>query len=742
MSRRRGEFEHRTSIFEGAFRAWSHLGGLEPDDLESLGPEQLDPLGYLIENDPRLAELERDQKKSKSNNGDANAIATNVAGIGENKDGSADIAAFDENRRLYPYEPLPRSGLAHPFVQAVLSPWLGPDAEQDAIQLGLTTLRTWWQHRRKGESGSAIVALGTQKMRGIVNGYTRHFFNLAFCLVMKDGEPPPRTLMSKMKEVEKVNKKKVKKRVREEETGKLTALALNAGLDHGIDPSPQVQHAACVMPSVSTNIDVLKPVIDMSGQCIPGKLDLPGLVQQISHANQLVHRGNITPLSTLSNVSSSVGGNATNGPQVVALQPLSSSFVNANVKPQNIGNPNTFPVVFLSESGDVLILMTIDGVTSGHCIKIVETVLKGCDGNKSPISGLLDCCADQMFKLMLIKIDTTLNAKRISYEATRNLSMVGYTAKPVELNFLEFSASAIQKQFKVDAQMMCTAFEVVGSADPITFFDWQRLCICSPLGVEKDICPRHMQMNGNVLQCFQKRKDQIASFMNNCMESNNEGNTDSAGVDASSNMNSNEPQQPTKPGNGSSTGGGLSFLRRNSRLRQSATSEAGFGRAMSGLSALSIDWENMEDFDVNIDHSSHINNANLSEPIVKKGSSCCGGGGSGNDGTKASGGDEENNTGESAGTNTGAGISNGCAMLRGENCDCGPTCACVGCPIHDKSNLAGENVLRSFPKRPSILRKSNNPAESSSCCGGGSGSSGNDGAATTNQVSPQVSFKT
>jgi hypothetical protein len=40
----------------------------------------------------------------------------------------------------------------------------------------------------------------------------------------------------------------------------------------------------------------------------------------------------------------------------------------------------------------------------------------------------------------------------------------------------------------------------------------------------------------------------------------------------------------------------------------SVSSEATFGRAMSGLSALSIDWENLEDFDVNVDHSAHINN--------------------------------------------------------------------------------------------------------------------------------------
>lgn len=36
-------------------------------------------------------------------------------------------------------------------------------------------------------------------------------------------------------------------------------------------------------------------------------------------------------------------------------------------------------------------------------------------------------------------------------------------------------------------------------------------------------------------------------------------------------------------------------------------SEVSYGRAMSGLSALSIDWENMDDFDIDVDHSAHIN---------------------------------------------------------------------------------------------------------------------------------------
>ena len=64
MSRRRGEFEHRTSIFEGAFRAWSHLGGLEPEDLESKQVADLDPLTNPITTDPRLNDKKNDDLNS------------------------------------------------------------------------------------------------------------------------------------------------------------------------------------------------------------------------------------------------------------------------------------------------------------------------------------------------------------------------------------------------------------------------------------------------------------------------------------------------------------------------------------------------------------------------------------------------------------------------------------------------------------------------------------------------------
>ena len=46
---------------------------------------------------------------------------------------------------------------------------------------------------------------------------------------------------------------------------------------------------------------------------------------------------------------------------------------------------------------------------------------------------------------------------------------------------------------------------------------------------------------------------------------------------------------------------------RSSLRGMSITSETTFGRAMSGLSALSIDWENLDDFDLDVDHSAHIN---------------------------------------------------------------------------------------------------------------------------------------
>jgi hypothetical protein len=51
------------------------------------------------------------------------------------------------------------------------------------------------------------------------------------------------------------------------------------------------------------------------------------------------------------------------------------------------------------------------------------------------------------------------------------------------------------------------------------------------------------------------------------------------------------------------------------RRRFSHASETTLGRALSGLSALSIDWENMDDFDIDVDHSAHVNNDLSALPV-------------------------------------------------------------------------------------------------------------------------------
>ncbi len=413
MSRRRGEFEHRTSIFEGAFRAWSHLGGLDPLDLETKPAAELDPLTTPIDNDPR--------RSKTAKNG----------------------------RREYPYEPLPRAGLAHPFVQAILSPWLGPDADNEAIQLGLTTLRTWWQHRRKGESGSAIAALGTEKMKGVVEGYTRHFFTLAHCLVMSDKEQPPRTLYTRMKELDKSRGK----------TGKSTESgmenhAANSSLLAGqlnVSPLERLHNAQQLSLDSNTYHDPSMPIINMKGKCIPGKVDMPNVVEQVSRAStQLAYHGGI-----------------------------SNGF--------HMGDPNTVPVVFVSSNGDIQIAMSIDGITCAHCVKIVETVLKGCNGNKSPIDGLIDAAADEALSSIIIKIDKASNAKRIASEATRNLAMVGYTAKVKEMGIVGKGAD---KKSIMDLGALSTAFDVVAATASEDVFDWTLPCTCPDNGVVREDCAR------------------------------------------------------------------------------------------------------------------------------------------------------------------------------------------------------------------------------------------------------------
>jgi copper chaperone CopZ len=622
-----------------------------PEELESKSVSELDPLNFPIEHDARLANTKKETKNKPP-----------------------------EGSKLYPYEPLPRSGLGHPYVQAILNPWLGPEADQDAIQLGLTTLRTWWQHRRKGESGTAAAALSTEKMKGVVEGYTRHFFNLAYCLVLNDKEQPPRTLNTKMKELEKARSKNNKKRARDEESSNLASLVYNTGIEY---PAPEMEsnltplerlHAAqrrqlAESGGVRTGVmgvdDITSvPLVDMKGKCVPGKLNLPAIVDSVNHrATQLAHRGGIVPNSVRS---------AAN----------------------EYGDPNTTPVVFVSYNGDIQIAMAVDGITCAHCVKIVETVLKGCSGNKSPIDGLLDAAADRVLCQVIIKIDKSSNAKRIAFEAARNLSMVGYTAKAKEMSIVNADSGG-DKKATMDLGALSTAFEVVATTDPQDVFDWNTPCSCPDNGILRDDCERHSQMNTRIFDAFNVREQQVKDYMAGCGKKY--GMPCTCGPDCRC-TNCEEhcrpkPQQqdiqplPIYPGPseqqmvppiameglfGSITANTdpehivarprHSMASRNPSIlsfggvlkRMSLASEANFGRAMSGLSALSIDWENMEDFDVNVDHSAHITY---------------------DKGTASKGVPPEDTDG----------IASHCNMMKGETCNCGPDCICEGCPIHDAS---------------------------------------------------------
>lgn len=449
MSRRRGEFEHRTSIFEGAYRAWSHLGGLDPQDLETKPPDELDPLANPIapEDDPR------------------------VSGDGTNN-----------GRREYPYEPLPRSGLSHPFVQSILSPWLGSDADQEAISLGLTTLRTWWQHRRKGESGSAVAALNTDKMIRVVDDYTRHFFSLAHCFVITDKEQPPRSLHAKLKGREEYRRKvglvvpKGRKMNGIDTTSMGGSIHSELIVDSSIGLSPLERLHAIQQRQLRLEQQQYQGM--STAQLMQPNMDLNkghnmAAISVHRHANQLGHRG--TDIMTPS------------GNMMVNNNSLSNTAGHHSLLSAQYGDPNTFPIVFCDARGEYQIAMSVKGITSAHCVKIVETVLRGCTGSRSPISGLLDAAADRIQCMLLVKIERPANAKRVAFEAARNLSMVGYTAQARETSII-----SPMKSSPYPLAALCLAFEATACVGTTNVFDWNMMCQCPDNGMLRDVCPKYV----------------------------------------------------------------------------------------------------------------------------------------------------------------------------------------------------------------------------------------------------------
>ena len=228
------------------------------------------------------------------------------------------------------------------------------------------------------------------------------------------------------------------------------------------------------------------PKIDVRGKCIPGKLDLPAIVNQVSsNASQLAHRGALasasaaTPGAVLSNP-------GTAGMAGTAAYADSAVAAHAAAQAGQYGDPTKTPVVFVSENGDIQIAMSVDGITCAHCVKIVETVLKGCNGNKSPIDGLLDAAADRALNSVLIKIDRSSSAKRIAFESARNLAMVGYTAIAKEMD-IGGGANGGQG---LDLGALSKAFDVVATTEKSDVFDWTLPCTCPDNGVLREDCSR------------------------------------------------------------------------------------------------------------------------------------------------------------------------------------------------------------------------------------------------------------
>jgi hypothetical protein len=443
-SRKKGEFIRRTIIFEGAFRAWSHLGGLEPEEIESRSAADLNPLDYPLVEDSRVSD--------------------------KGKDGSA--------QGVYPCEPLPTSGLSHPYVQAILSPWLGPDADKEIKLQGLVSLRTWWQHRRYGPSRTACkIAMGTEPLQRRADRYTWLFFAFGHCIVVHDKVQAPRSLQTKIRERERQSHT-----TRSQELQEYSLDAVHADLANpNLTPLEKLHIVQRRIQESSGNMAGASPIIDLKGKCVPGTIDLPMVLDAVEcHAAQSMH----------SSATGAAPDEATSGSKIVP----------------DYGDPDTTPVVFTTRNGDVHIAMTVDGIICAHCVKIVETVLLGqtIDGkHRSPIDGLLDAAADRdIISSVLIKIDQASNAKRIAFEAARNLSLVGYRAEAKTMSV-----------GRADLDTLSAAFAAAAHNDPQDLFDWTAPCTCPDHGIFRVDCQRHSQMNAVFFDAFDDRAQQVEAYM-------------------------------------------------------------------------------------------------------------------------------------------------------------------------------------------------------------------------------------
>jgi copper chaperone CopZ len=150
-------------------------------------------------------------------------------------------------------------------------------------------------------------------------------------------------------------------------------------------------------------------------------------------------------------------------------------------------------------------------MTCGNCVKIIETVLKGVNGQPSPIEGILDAAADRELSMVIIKIEKSSFAKRIAHQAKESLKMVGYDAVPKEMAIIDPKSGST-----LDLAALRTAFDIVAATDSRDVFDWNLSCTCPDNGVVRNDCLRHSQMNKRIFEAFDERQEQVKEFMGGC----------------------------------------------------------------------------------------------------------------------------------------------------------------------------------------------------------------------------------
>ncbi len=437
MSRRKGDFEHRTSIFEGAYRAWSHLGGCDPKKLLADDASQLlDPLNNPHRNDRRL--LHRSQQEvSSCNTTNSCCVQTSPT---PTQSPSSSIPRTSEIE--YAYEPLPRQGLNHPFVQSILVPWLGQDASQNEIKKGLTTLRHWWQHRKNGENATAIKQLGTERMKNVVKGYTRHFFQLSLCLVIHDQEPPPKSL---------------------------DGLLFGGG--GGGEEGNEIAKSSKI-PKKNSNSS-------SNDRSVKRKIN-HGDQNQFDYAKNDVMMNDVIMINSGGGCCGGGGGGVG-----TRTRTTTNTDIDKTTQQQSIyGNPSRTPVVFVSANGDIQIAMSIQGITCSNCVKIIETALRGVKGSQPPIEGLLDAVADKDLSSAILKISTASYAKRIAHEATDLLGSLGYPAMAREMDVVDSHG------VKTSFASLTAAFDIVAATNTSDLFDWSLTCNCPENGGIHHDCER------------------------------------------------------------------------------------------------------------------------------------------------------------------------------------------------------------------------------------------------------------